>query len=102
MVVAGALIGSNAMPISRFVVPAMAVFQSVVSLALMPSMSAAKLLSKPQQVHAAATSAAESTPGQPPPQHKTVPAALTPHTPTHPHVPSGSPHSRAASTPVPA
>src|SRR5213594_3656075 len=100
MVVAGALIGSNATPIRRFVAPARAVFQSVVSLGLMPSMSAVKLLSKPQQVHALATNAAETTPGHPLPQDNAVPAAITPPTPSHPRVPNVSPNTRAPSSAV--
>src|SRR3989442_15484765 len=98
MVAAGARIGANAIPIIRLVVPAMAVFQSVVSLGLMPSMSAVKLLSKPQHVHAATTSTAETAPGHPLPQDNVVPAAITPPTPSHPRVSNVSPNTRAPSS----
>src|SRR6266852_126112 len=100
MVDAGARIGANVTPISRLVVPAMAVFQSVVSLGLIPSMSAVKLLSRPQQAQAAATSTAETTPGQPEAHDRMVPATMMPATPNQPRVPSASPNSRTPSSAV--
>src|SRR5262245_13905952 len=99
MVAVGACIGPDATPISRLVVPAMAVFQSVVLLGLIPSMCAVKLLSSPQHTQAATTRMAETAPGQPPAE-RMPPATMTLPTPSQPRAPSHSPNTRLPSKAV--
>ncbi len=80
---ASAITGARASPSAKFVMPATAPFHSVLRAGVMPSMSAERRLSAPQQVHAPTTSKVAGQ-GVPPglPDSRAL-AATTPATPSH-------------------
>src|SRR5262245_46455984 len=80
-----AVIGARSTPSARFVAPASAPFQSVVSAGLTPSISDVMLLSRPQHRHAAAVSPPARIPGVPPRIDRRIPAPTVAATPVHPN-----------------